>query len=320
MNKLNNVNYLAELEPFMYLFPNYKIQSNKIISCSPFRTDKHPSFAINLENGTFIDSGSQLKGGFVSLLSFLRNEDYENTQTYLIEKYDIMLQDPETLKIDLTLENVIDYEKRKKEILNNFFEQYANKMPVSPYLLDRGISQLTQEIYSVIQVDNRIIFPVYNRKDEMINIKYRSTENKMFWNSKIGLPVKSDLYGLKIAKSNRGACYLVESEIDVLSLAEFGIYGVGSFGVGLNDEQINIIKNTFERLYILYDNDTSGKKYTEKLLKIFQNELPVYYPDYNLYEDNKDVNDLLIKGKLENVLDNMIQKTLTLEGLQWKQE
>ena len=56
--RILDVDYYEELEPYLDRFNRVKLTGEKLISCSPFRPDTSPSFAVNLFNGTWIDSGS----------------------------------------------------------------------------------------------------------------------------------------------------------------------------------------------------------------------------------------------------------------------
>ena len=99
------VNIQLELEPYLDHFRDYRIRGDKLQACSPFRYEKHPSFAVNLENGTWIDSGSPTdlyhKGNFISLLAYLRQEQYQDTEDYLLEAYNIQLAEIDKLKLSM---------------------------------------------------------------------------------------------------------------------------------------------------------------------------------------------------------------------------
>src|SRR5690606_20408598 len=82
----------GELRQYDWTRPRWT--SDKLIAASPFRYDQTPSFFVNLEGdyaGCFGDSGAfneeYASGGFVKLLSFLRQETYEETESYLLAEY-----------------------------------------------------------------------------------------------------------------------------------------------------------------------------------------------------------------------------------------
>ena len=105
-----DIDFIEELD--LYTFDKARIRDNKLQSCSPFRPDTKPSFAVNLENGTWIDSGADFdnmkKGNFVSLLALLRDTDYEEVEDYLIDKYGIKYDNADNLNLKLHLDLSIE--------------------------------------------------------------------------------------------------------------------------------------------------------------------------------------------------------------------
>lgn len=51
-----DVNIKEELDNFEW--SNEQVRGHKFQACSPFRDEKRPSFAVNLETGTWKDSGA----------------------------------------------------------------------------------------------------------------------------------------------------------------------------------------------------------------------------------------------------------------------
>ena len=101
------VNIWEELQPYLNHFREWKIRGDKFQCSSCFRYEKHPSMAVNLENGTWIDSGSPTdlyhKGNFISLLAYLRQEQYQDTEDYILEAYNIQLAEIDNLKLSMNL-------------------------------------------------------------------------------------------------------------------------------------------------------------------------------------------------------------------------
>lgn len=134
-----DLDILEELENFT--FTSSRIRGNKFQSCSPFRNEKSPSFAVNLDNGTWIDSGAVTedyrKGNFISLLAYLRSETYSDIEDYLIEKYGTILGDVEALELEINLSK--ESEKPKQPVFNKKVRELSfNK---HDYLSRRGISK-----------------------------------------------------------------------------------------------------------------------------------------------------------------------------------
>ena len=102
------VDYPAELEPYMDRLDKVRVRGEKVQACSPFRNESHPSWAVNLDNGSWVDSGadkeSDRKGSFITLLAHFRGESYEDAANYLLDKYTHLLDDTEGLQLNLNLQ------------------------------------------------------------------------------------------------------------------------------------------------------------------------------------------------------------------------
>ncbi len=86
------VDVRTELEAHDFERPRWT--GDKLIACSPFRSESAPSFFVNLDGeyaGTWGDSGAYdsewASGNLTKLLAFLRGETYEETEEYLLDLY-----------------------------------------------------------------------------------------------------------------------------------------------------------------------------------------------------------------------------------------
>lgn len=296
------IDYINELEPYIDELYRANIRGNKLQSCSPFRYEKNPSFAINLDNGLWVDSGAEdestRKGNFISLLAYFRKESYEETSEYLLEKYAHILDDVSSIKLSLSLElpNVVAIRK----------DTYANVInKPSDYLKGRGILDGVQNVFNtgVGTKGDCITLPWHDKNGRIINVKYRSTTNKAFWYSKDGEPVKNHIYGLFLIKQYRmTTVWLVESEIDCLYLWSLGIPAVALGGASISESQCRLLRSSgIETIIIATDNDTVGHRFADVLVKEFLSYMNVFR--FIFPEGKKDVNELLpyeiIGGKIE---------------------
>lgn len=291
---LLDVDYSEELEDHLDQFHRMRIRGNKLQACSPFRYEKNPSFAVNLENGTWVDSGSDdessRKGSFVSLLAFLRHEDQDETCEYLLDKYLHILDDVETLELKLEfLDNTPQLSILKEEKYNDVVNI------VTDYLSSRGISEEVQRYFQTGQgkKGDCIAIPWHDEHGRIINIKYRSINNKEFWFSKGGQPIKRHVFGLFAVREQQiKTVWVVESEIDCLYLWTLGIPSVAFGGAAINDVQKNLLlKTDIECLVIATDNDTVGHRFADVLKDEF---MGIYQVKRLIFPNGKkDVNELM---------------------------
>ena len=285
------VNIWAELEPYLDHFGDYRIRGDKLQACSPFRYERHPSFAVNLENGTWIDSGSPTdlyhKGNFVALLAYLRQEEYQDTEDYLFQAYHIMLEDTERLqlKIDLQQESTVG-------VTYEWFKDFPQLQFRHPYLLKRGITKEVQRLFCIgfDKEHEAIAMPWFNSDKKAINVKFRSIRYKQFFYLQDGQLTRNYVYGLPQCKAlGYKDVAIVESEIDCMYLWSNGIPAVAMGHAGINKNQIQLLLNAgIETVTFASDNDEAGERFRiemrKKLPKLFtcyELEIPYMYKDVN---------------------------------------
>ena len=285
------INIWAELEPYLDHFGDYRIRGDKLQACSPFRYERHPSFAVNLENGTWIDSGSPTdlyhKGNFVALLAYLRQEEYQDTEEYLFQAYHIMLEDTERLqlKIDLQQESTVG-------VTYEWFKDFPQLQFRHPYLLKRGITKEVQRLFCIgfDKEHEAIAMPWFNSDKKVINVKFRSIRYKQFFYLQDGQLTRNYVYGLPQCKAlGYKDVAIVESEIDCMYLWSNSIPAVAMGHAGINKNQIQLLLNAgIETVTFASDNDEAGERFRvemrkklPKLFNCYELEIPYMYKDVN---------------------------------------
>ena len=248
----------SELDPFDWF--RAKWSDEKLIACSPFRSEHTPSFAVSLETGVWVDSGGDdewYKGNFVKLLSFLRNETYEETEEYLLDMYG------GNKEVDRLLLNV-NFQLINKT--TKFFDAAAIK-PFAfkhPYLTGRGIPEKVQRAVKIGYDRQRqaIVIPWFDRQGRIVNMKFRSVNDKRFWYASGGQPIRNHLYLIDLVyRLNKTLVYIVESEIDALTRWAAGHAAIALGGAFLTERQRDIIiQSPIEILAIATDNDRAGQR------------------------------------------------------------
>lgn len=285
------VNIWAELEPYLDHFGDYRIRGDKLQACSPFRYERHPSFAVNLENGTWIDSGSPTdlyhKGNFVLLLAYLRQEEYQDTEMYLFQAYHIMLEDAERLQLKMELQ-----QESTAGATYEWFKDFTQLQFRHPYLLKRGITKEVQRLFCIgfDKEHEAIAMPWFNSDKKVINVKFRSIRYKQFFYLQDGQLTRNYVYGLPQCKAlGYKDVAIVESEIDCMYLWSNGIPAVAMGHAGINKNQIQLLLNAgIETVTLASDNDEVGERFRiemrKKLPKLFtcyELEIPYMYKDVN---------------------------------------
>lgn len=129
-----------------------------------------------------------------------------------------------------------------------------------------GHSQQDDRLYDRFR--DRVIFPIHSVSGKTVGFAGRILKKK----DNVGKYVNSpdsiiysktrELYGIFIAKqaiSRADLCYLVEGQMDVISMHQAGIENVvASGGTALTKPQIMLIKRFTSNITVLYDGDAAG--------------------------------------------------------------
>jgi hypothetical protein len=290
--------------------------TDKLIACSPFRQDSTPSFYVWLEDnpvfnaraGYWGDSGGSeyVRGDFLTLLSFLRQETREETAQYLLDKY-APGWDGNLRNIELNFSWLTVDGKRKREPLPlSTIEPYMFR---HPYLGERGISEPVQRATRIgyDKEAQAVVIPWFNSRGELVQIKRRSVKSKFFRYLSMkegGYPVRELLYGIDIIhRKNLDYAVITEAEIDALYAMTAGVPAIAVGGSKFSKEKADLIRRSpLRKLIIATDNDDAGRTLEEQIIKRLNGQVDLWR--LRLPEGCKDLNDIQDLGKLSHILKN----------------
>ena len=206
---------------------------------------------------------------------------------------------PETIKVNLT---------------DRVIEWFGNRGITEPTLSHWKIGE-SLEYFPQVGKKRRAVNFNYYRNKELINVKYRDAEK----NFKMVSGAELIFYGIdNIVEMD--TVYIVEGEMDALSLHEAGIYSVCSVpnGASKGNQRLEYLDNCFEyfenkkQIIICTDNDNPGIELRNELARRFG----AYRCKYVEFNDFKDANEVLISKGAET-LRNFIKdaKNFPLEGV-----
>lgn len=294
-----DVDIIAELEEFEWTRPRWS--GDKLLAASPFRHDNTPSFFVrlapygDLPAGVWSDAGAYddewRSGNFAKLLSFLRNETYEEAEDYLLAKYDFSAEAGDAIKLprlNLAVE-------RNRQALDEAAILAGYGEGPGAYLLSRGITAEVQREYGTLDGGNRAVIPWRNAGGKLQNVKYRATAGKLFWYESGGVPIRELVYGLDVIWRLRAqTAVLCEAEIDAMSWRVAGMAALAVGGVAFNRRKAELIAGSpVSELIIAADNDKAGEKLREEVSRALGGYMRIrqaYVP-----ADVKDANEALTK-------------------------
>jgi DNA primase len=151
-------------------------------------------------------------------------------------------------------------------------EEYASNLMKSEralsYLKGRCLSEEVLEVYrcGYDPADDVVLFPVYDLLGNVLFYKGRSIAGKRFYNAK-DIDKTQVVYGLyQLTQLPRTEVegrqiWIVESEIDALSLISKGELAIAIMGSHISEAQCKELEKTMFRRFILgTDNDDAGRK------------------------------------------------------------
>lgn len=218
----------------------------------------------------------------------MRNETYEETIEYLLSTYDYEYNAESKVSIDFPSLN-----DRPSQIVVPT-PVYEGKPLDTSYLIKRGIHPKIIELQGVFNAGNAIGIPWRNSRGDVLNIKYRLKQGKLFWYERCATPIRNMVYGLDTV-IQRGITEVVicEAEIDAMTWQSAGVYAIAVGGVSFNRTQVDkIISSGVEKVTLGGDNDKAGMRFNERVSDMLSKYVDLYDLDYGDFGSKKDANDV----------------------------
>ena len=257
------------------------------------------AFTVYPKTDSYYCFACQTSGDIFSLYGAVNNiSDFKTVQKELEKKYSAI----------------------KKKDYTKFFEFAESRLHETDYLTKRGISLDIQRkfhcgyvsdfMYKNNQMTPAVIIPTSSN-----SFAWRSTTENL--KQKRG---KANI--LNTSALNQPYCFVVEGEIDCMSIDECGFpcIGLGSVSNIGKIFNYNISKTV---LIIAMDNDNAGRKAAKKLSALCEeHEIPFVMAQNDVYGDFKDANDLLLHDRetLVKTLAGLSERAENLDIEKWKSD
>ncbi len=123
---------------------------------------------------------------------------------------------------------------------------------------------------------NRLMFPIIDVRGNVIGFggrvlddskpKYLNSNETLIFNK------RKNLFGLNFAKKTKeNAIILVEGNIDVVTLHQFGFdNAVASLGTSLTEEQVALLSRYTEQVILTYDADEAGQRAAQRAIPMLE--------------------------------------------------
>ena len=139
-----------------------------------------------------------------------------------------------------------------------------------------SVSQKNGNIFDRFRA--RLMFPIIDVRGNVIGFggriikkdsdaaKYLNSPETLIFNK------RKNLFGLNLAKkSKQGSLILVEGNIDVVSLHQYGFdNAIASLGTSLTEEQAALMTRYTDQVILIYDGDKAGQNATQRAIPILE--------------------------------------------------
>ncbi len=146
-------------------------------------------------------------------------------------------------------------------------------------LKDSGLVTVSQKNGNLFdRFRDRLMFPIIDVRGNVIGFGGRTLKNDKDTAKYLNSPEtiifnkRKNLFGLNLAKkSKQGFLILVEGNIDVVALHQYGFdNAIASLGTSLTDEQAALMTRYAEQIVLIYDGDAAGQNATQRAIPILE--------------------------------------------------
>ena len=322
---------IEELKNFLGEYLELKgINTSSVFRCfSPTHEDKHPSMSFYKKGNICNCFACGEKYNIFSLVGMEYNlKGFKEQKEKVIELYKNreIIQDANTTiysKKNIEVElNTNPQQKEAKEKrypkLDYYYLECKKRINETDYLQRRGISKKVQDKYNIGYDPNfkngswkAIIIPTTHYSFTARNTDVNSEDRLR----KVG---KAEVFNYwELGQNKKEAFYIVEGEIDALSIAEAGKKAIALGSVNNINLFINKIKNDLpeNKFYLMLDNDVQGIKAQEELYNKMK-ELNLNIENTKVLGKYKDPNEFLVADRdnfIKALNELEINKVITME-------
>jgi len=306
-SRIDIVELISDYVPLKKSGQNYK-------GLCPFHSEKTPSFIVSPLKQIFHCFGCGEGGDIVSFIIKYNNITFSEAIEYLAKRAGLKLtnykwsnQDFNRIQLFRINEDAILYFIKNLKS-NNDAQNYIKKRGLNEdsikafniglatdsqdglykYLKEKGFQDVTIKAsgLGVQEGDHfkdffrrRLIFPIYNSRNEPIAFGGRVMDNSL--PKYINIPEtpifkkSQTLFGINIAKdyiSKTGFAIIVEGYIDTITCHQYGFKNtIAPLGTALTQQHLNKLKLFTEKIILTFDSDKAGILAAKRSLKIAAN-------------------------------------------------
>lgn len=318
-SKIQEINDKINIVDLVSEYVSLKPKGGRFWGLCPFHNEKTPSFSVTLDKNIYYCFGCHKGGGSINFLMEIEKLDFVDAVKMLAKKAGVALEMVEGSNKEFNgkRDALLELYKRVAGSFRFILKNSESAEVARKYIVSRGINADTAEAFelgfapydfewlfnflkkrnyspeflgesglfsknkkSFPLFVNRLIFPVYSVRHEVLGFSGRALGNRgpKYINTPETLIFHkgSQLYGISQAvKSirNKKQFILCEGNIDVLALHQSGFHNsVAPLGTAFTSDQAKLLKRYAETGIIIFDGDEAGVKATSKAIVLCETQ------------------------------------------------
>ena len=282
-----------------------EVDTDFIIFCPFHSNNRTPAGEVHKTKGLFYCFSCQETKTLVEVIMQATSRTYFEAIRLIDSK-----EDGKNLLENLTeaLEKKPDFVEYDLQVINKLHLNVFRNKRAQEYFTSRNISKDSVIKYNLGYSENQdmVTIPVHSPDGMCIGFVGRSIEGKTFKNTP-GLQKSKTFFNIHRVK-RYDKIFVVESSFDAIRLEQIGAYAVASLGATISKEQRKLLKQYFNQVIVLGDNDEAGQTMSKKLMSSFGSGCVVAsLPDG--VKDVSDLTDIDLKNFVDG-FDNLVYSML----------
>lgn len=308
----NNVTYYSEEQVKRILVASgidiqYELDNDLMIFCPFHNNFRSPAGEVSKETGIFWCFSCQESKCLEELVMQISGRSYFEAIRLIDSKSDFR---DLAEKLNSTLNKSKEFFQFDEKLITTLYQNVFENDRAMKYFQDRFINIDSIKKYKLgySKTQDMVTIPVHSPDGICLGFVGRSIEGKRFKNS-TDLPKSKTLFNLWRNK-RLDKIFVVESSFDAIRIEQIGGHAVATLGATVSKEQRRLLKQYFNQVIALGDNDEAGTNMSNKLItdlgsgKCFVAKLP------NNVKDVSDLTDDELKKfirKFDNIVATMLQ-------------
>lgn len=258
-----------------------EIDSDYIIFC-PFHSNfRTPAAEVSKSSGQLYCFGCQQSKTFPELVMHCTKRSFFEAVRLIDSK---KVQANILSEINATINKSAEFVEFDLEMIESLHNNLRDDVDARNYLINRGITVESMRKYKIGYSLKRLMvtIPIHAPDGMCVGFVGRSIEGKDFSNSH-GLPKSKTLFNIHRTKIS-SQIFVVESSFDAMRIEQTGRAAVATLGSTVSNKQMQLLKQYFNSIILLPDNDEAGRSMARKMQEnlgsiITVGEVPKEYKD-----------------------------------------